>query len=175
MHPPVPEVYDLKLSEKSVFDASMVERASALAKELRLSQEGAAKMLASIEAENAAQLDLQREANLPNGALWKARVAQYEADALEAPDLGAGDPAKLEKLAATAQRVAQELGGKDLMDMLGATGMGSHPVFLRLFTTIAQKFSEGEFVKPSAAPSAGSVSDPALILFGGSQKPAAQE
>lgn len=165
--PVVPETYQLTLAENSTLDASLLERASSLAKELQLTNEAAQRVVSAVESELAAQLEVIRAADAPLGELWKARVAQYESDALADPDLGAGNRAQLEKVAQRATLVAEKFGGKELLDFLGTTGAGSHPVFLKMFgVKLFKAFGEGEFVQPTAIPAADR-RNPADVLYGG--------
>lgn len=164
--PVVPETYSLKLAENSTTDATLLERASSLAKELSLTNEAAQRVVDAVESELTANLEAVRAADLPNGVAWKARVAQYEADALADPALGAGDPAKLELVAQRARLVAEKVGGKDILEFLGATGLGSSAPFLKMFgVKMFADYGEGSFVLPSAVGKPGS-NDPAEVLYG---------
>lgn len=164
--PVVPETYTLKLAENSTTDASLLERASSLAKELKLTNDAAQRVVDAVESELTTTLESVRAADAPNGVAWKARVAQYEADALKDPEIAAGDPAKLELVAQRARLVAEKVGGKEILEFLGATGLGSSPPFLKMFgVKMFADYGEGSFVVPNAVGKPGS-NDPAEILYG---------
>lgn len=164
--PVVPETYTLKLAENSTTDATLLERASSLAKELSLTNDAAQRVVDAVESELTANLEAVRAADLPNGVAWKARVAQYEADALADPTIAAGDPAKLELIAQRARLVAEKVGGKEILEFLGATGLGSSAPFLKMFgVKMFADYGEGSFVLPSAVGKPGS-NDPAEVLYG---------
>lgn len=165
--PTVPETYALTLPEDAALDASILERTASLAKELKLTNDSAQRVVTAIAAEAQSQLDVIKAAESPGGEAWKARVQQYETDALEAADLGNNDPARLQQVAIRAKQVAEKIGGKGILEFLNLTGAGSHPEFLRMFgVRIYNAFGEGEFTTPGAVGPVGS-KDPAAILFGG--------
>lgn len=169
--PVAPEAYTLTLADGSVLDPAFLERAGSLAKELALPNEAAQKVVAMAESELTTHLEALRAADAPNGVAWKARVEQYERDALADPLLGNGDRAQLDKIALQARLVAEKVGGKEILDFLGATGMGSSAPFLKMFgVTLHKAFGEGEFVQPGAATKPGS-KDPAEVLFGAKSAP----
>lgn len=143
----VPDKYELKLPDGSKHEATLVERTAADARELGLDQKAAEKLLAQ-RVKDADALAKSREDALasikPGGVVWEKRDADWQAASLKDPDLGAGDPAKLDVSIEKVQQALERFGDQELRDDLKASGWGSKPSVLRLLAKIGRAMGEGE-------------------------------
>ncbi len=152
--PVVPEKYDLKLPAGSLLDPARVEKISLYAKENKLSNEQAQKIL---ERESDAQLDFLRRQNEE----LKAKAEQWIADVASDPELG-GDNSK-EKIE-IAHRNIKRHASPAFQQILSSTGVGNHPEFLRYAYKNGLRDGEDKLVVPGSQPAGGFV-DPADILY----------
>jgi hypothetical protein len=148
----VPDKYDLKLPEDSVFDEALFEKAAPVYKELGLSQEQAQKVTDFISAEATALTQLYLDAQQPGGAAWEERVTAWESEAKKHPELGGGDEAKFKVNVELAKRVLVTYFPKEVHDVLYKTGYASHPAFLRALVKIGQASSEDSLIVPRGDP-----------------------
>lgn len=156
--PAAPEKLDLKLPEKSTLDPSALETTTAIASELKLSPDGATKVLGLVDQVAAAHAakaiaDWQKSQTV-GGADWERRNGEYKAAALKDPELGAGDPKKLEQAAALGTRALATWFPKDIIDTIRAAGLESHPGLLKGLVKLGRAMKEDEFIV--APPSASS-------------------
>lgn len=131
--PEVPESYDLKMPEGVELDKAAADEFTAIAKELKLSAEGAQK-LADVGAKMA-QRQAEAHANLVES--W---VEQVKTD----KEIG-GD--KLDENLAVARKAIETFGTPELKDVLNATGLGNHPAVIKAFYKAGKAISEDAFVK----------------------------
>lgn len=131
--PEVPESYDLKMPEGVELDKAAADEFTAIAKELKLSAEGAQK-LADVGAKMA-QRQAEAHANLVES--W---VEQVKTD----KEIG-GD--KLNENLAVARKAVDAFGTPELKDFLNATGLGNHPALIKAFYKAGKAISEDAFVK----------------------------
>lgn len=133
-----PDVYEFKPHDSGFsFDKEVLEAFSGTAKELKLTNEGAQKVLDSIAPALVAQS--QRHVNTLNQQWIDATTADAE--------IG-GD--KLEASLASARK-ALTLGTPELRKLLGpaaegGSGFGNHPEVIRFLATIGKALSEDKFV-----------------------------
>lgn len=134
--PEVPESYDLKMPEGVELDKAAADEFTAIAKELKLSAEGAQK-LADVGAKMA-QRQAEAHANLVES--W---VEQVKTD----KEIG-GD--KLDENLAVARKAVDAFGTPELKEFLNATGLGNHPALIKAFYKAGKAISEDAFVKGTA-------------------------
>ena len=150
--PKVPETYALVLPEKSLLDPKALDRVTADAKALGFTENGQAqKVLDIAHREVSETLQALEAANKPDGALYKARVAEWEKAALAHKELGNGDPAALKTIALRARLLVQEY-GPEAGAILDETGYGSRPEVLLLFARLSKAFAERPSPIPARAP-----------------------
>jgi hypothetical protein len=141
-----PESYDLKPGEDSPLGEADVAAVAALAKDLGLSQENAAKVLAHqdqvVRTAQEARDSFHKETFTQTRTQW---VAEIKADA----EFGG---ANLDKTVAAAKAVLERFDtDKSLRTALDGTGFGDHPALVRLFARVGAAMSEdGTQIKPSA-------------------------
>lgn len=125
--PKAPEKYDLKLSENSLLEPSVIDEVAAIAREQGLSNEQAQERIGQIEK----QAEERREANIK--AWEKAVLADKE--------IG-GDNFKTTH--ANVARFAAKFAPKDspIAALLHRTGFGSHPAVVRLMNDIGKAMAE---------------------------------
>lgn len=162
--PVVPEQYDVKLPDGSPLDVAIVERTTALARELGLGNEAAQTLLDKMAGEETDRLAAQTkaaEADLaawkPGGESWKARDDGWRADALKDPEIG-GSPEKLQASVTLAHRGLAALvspeKAKQVTDFFEETGYGSHPMVLSILAAAGRKTQEGALVFGAGVPPA---------------------
>lgn len=134
--PEVPENYEFKMPEGVAVDKDAADEFTAIAKELKLSQEDAQKV-ADVGAKMAQR---QIEAHTKLVESW---VEQVKTD----KDIG-GD--KLAENLAVARKAMEEFGTPELKDVLNSTGFGNHPAVVKAFYKIGLAISQDGFVKGSA-------------------------
>lgn len=128
-----PEAYEFKPVEGAEFQPAVLEAFADVAKELDLTQDNAQKVLAKV---GPVMAKVQAEAVQKLRTEW---VEQTQGD----KDIGG------EKLAANvalAQKAVTQFGTPELKALLGQTGLGNHPEFVRAFAKIGQAISEDKVV-----------------------------
>lgn len=143
--PVVPESYDLKLPENALLDAKALEGVSEFAKELKLSNEQAQKLL---ERENAAvqsYAQAQTEQRQQDITAWEGEITADK-------EFG-GDHLKesLESAKGVLKRFDPDGGVLELLDQ---SGYGSHPKVLRFLARIG-KASKEDTIHKGGAPTGG--------------------
>lgn len=135
--------YELKIAEGKKVEASLIERTTAQARELGLSNETAQKLFDSRVKEHEELV----AAIQPGGALWEARDAEWRAAALKdkalSPD---GTQASLDTSVEKVQQVLAKFGDDELRGALKVSGQGSHPAVLRFLAKIGRAMGEGEII-----------------------------
>lgn len=144
----VPDKYEFTVPEGMELDTAAVGQFEAIAKELKLPQATAQKLVDL----HAQTVKAQAEAH--------ARTVSEWADAVKTDkDIG-GD--KLAENLAAGRKVLDTFGTPALRTYLDATGLGNHPELVRLMAKIGKGLSEDTFVKGGNASSA---TDPASVMF----------
>lgn len=146
--PVVPEAYEFPMPEGVELDTAAAEQFTAVAKELKLDQATAQKVI-DVGVKMAQR---QAEAHAKQVEQWTESV---KAD----KDVG-GD--KLTENLGIARKALDTFGTPELKDVLNATGLGNHPEIIRAFYKVGKAISEDGFVT-GRAPGAGS--DPAKTMF----------
>lgn len=134
-----PEKYeDFKLPEGLKADPEKMATATALFKELNLSQEGAQKLVDLYAAE------LTAAAEAPINA-WMELRKEWQKTVTNDPEIGG----KLKEVRTTIARAIDTLPqalAKDFREALDLTGAGDHPAFIKAFYAFAQQRTEGRHV-----------------------------
>lgn len=138
----VPENYDLKLSEGSLIDSARVDEIKAYAKENKLTNEEAQKILAQDETAVQRFLKSEQDAFESRKAKW---IDEIKAD----KDIGAENAPKAAELTS---RFIQRFGDPEFQKVLETTGLGNHPGLVKMLYRGLQAtdFGEGSFVIPGA-------------------------
>lgn len=144
--PKPPEKYELKLADGAAITPDVIEKTSAVAKELGLSNEHGQKVLDHVNATVAARLDAIQKSEAPDGEAWTKRVDGWESAALADPELGKGDPKQFEAVAAQAKAALTKFFPPEVAEFLQQTGFGSHPGVIKGFHKIAKAMGEATFV-----------------------------
>lgn len=152
----VPDKYDLKLPDKSVLDATALERTTAIARELGLSDTAnAQKVLDFVDKEvGAARAAVAADWEPGKGAAWLKQDTDYKAAALADPVLAGGKPEQLAANVDLAKRVLAKFGDAASIAFLEQSGLGSHPGALSLLVKIGKAMGEGSLVLPQTTPPA---------------------
>ena len=137
----VPDTYEFQIPEGAVFDQTMADDFTPLAKDLGLTQENADKLVGFF-AEKAIPHLQQQFTN----QLVEAQAAQQAkwAEAAKGDEEFGGD--KFDENAATAKAVLQKLGTPELTAFLNETGLGDHPEVIRFFYRVGKSISEDSLV-----------------------------
>ncbi|HEX7828643.1 MAG TPA: hypothetical protein VF787_03270 [Thermoanaerobaculia bacterium] len=159
-----PDKYEFKLPAGEKVDPAVVERTTAIARELGLSNDAGQKLLdatlAEIKTVNAAQV----EANKPGGTRWSETQAQWKADALKDAEIG-GTEEKLANSVELAQKVLAQFGGPATAKFLNESGLGSHPEAIRLLSKIGAAMSESTLILAPSSQKPGKL-PPKTAMYG---------
>ncbi len=148
----VPEKYALTKPDGSLLSDKALERASEVAKALKLATDTDAQSVLSLADEMAREVITPSEAaRQPDGAVHKALVAQYNAEALAHPSLGNGDAVALEKKALNAGLILNQF-APELAPILKASGLAGKAEMLLLLNRIHDAFSEKALARPDGTP-----------------------
>lgn len=146
--PQVPESYEFKMPEGVELDATAAEQFTAVAKEMKLTQDQAQKL-----AEIAAGIQQRgKEAHANAVTSWT--------EATKADKEFGGD--KLQENLAIAKQALDRFGTPELKDVLNASGLGNHPEVVRAFYRAGKLLSE-DTVHSGRAP--GAATDIAKVMF----------
>lgn len=146
--PEVPETYEFEMPEGVELDATAAEQFTAIAKDLKLTQEQAQKL-----AEVAAGIQQRgKEAHANAVVTWT--------EATKADKEVGGE--KLQENLAVARKALDRFGTPELRDVLNASGFGNHPEFVRAFYRAGKLLSE-DTVHQGRAP--GAPNDMAKTMF----------
>lgn len=146
--PVVPEKYEYTLPDGLAADAAIVERTSAIARDLGLGNDAAQKLLEkglASEKEATAQRDAIIASWQKGGAEYVKRDETWKAQALADKDLGGGDSAKFAVHIEKAQQALAKY-GPELKSYLDETGLGSHPAAIKFLSRVGAAMSEGAMV-----------------------------
>ena len=153
--PKVPDTYAFVVPDKSLLDPKATDRLTADAKALGFTENGPAQRLLDIAHREVSEtLKTLEAANAPGGALYTAKVAEWEKVALAHKELGNGDPNALKTHALRGRLLVQEL-GPELGAELDKTGWGSKPEVLLFLTRVAARFAERPSPVPAKGPAVG--------------------
>lgn len=142
----VPDKYNLKLPEKTILQADILERTAATARNLGLQDDAAAQQVVDfLDKEVASHVQAITEAHAPGGTEWTKNVEAWEAAALADKEIG-GTADALKATASRAQRVLKTYFPPSVAQMLHNTGYGSHPDVLRALNKIAQAIGEDKLI-----------------------------
>ncbi len=150
----LPDKYELKMPEGMELDSAMLEQATPLFKELKLTGEQAQK-LSDLYANKVAtgrkeQLDA-----------WNGILDGWRESAKSDPEIGG---AKFGENVGTAKAALDKFGTPELKKALDDYGMGNHPEMIRLLARVGKALSEDRLVDGKSG--AGSP-DPAKVLYPG--------
>lgn len=157
--------YDLKLSAGQKFaDQAVVERTTAKARALGLSNEAAQVLLDATVAEVDLQLVAQTEAMKPGGELWKQVQAQWKAASLADQDIG-GTEEKLAKTVEMAQKPINRFATAETAKYFRDSGLGSHPEMIRFLAKIGAAMSESTLIQAPSTVRDESKKPPARRMY----------
>lgn len=154
----VPEKYDFKVPEGMTLDTALVAKVEPIFKELKLTQEGAQKLVDSFAEYRKADAQAQTDA-------WAKTQQEWIASLKDDKDFGGTNfDANLGK----AQTAVALLEGKvpGFRDMLKATGMDNNPHMVRGFAELGKMMAEDKF--ETGQGSAKADDSPAKRMFGNS-------
>lgn len=160
----VPEKYDLKPPEGMQLDEVLLGEFEPLAKELKLTNDGAQKLVETMMPKVVARVVEQQQ------AAWEQTLESWVGEINADKEIG-GDNLKATKEAA--EKALARFGSKDLTAMLGyrtaenpkGLGLGNHPELVRVFAKIGKAMSEDTFHNSNS--NASGVKDAADVMFGG--------
>lgn len=156
---PAEITYSLTLPENAAIDAAVLERTTAIARELGLSNEHAQKTLNLVNQEAASLVDARVKAAVealqPGGEAWAKQLADWKTETLADPSLGKTEPertAAIQKGHALVGKYA-EASPKDadtFKAFLNDSGLGNHPAANRFFAWLGKAMDEGSLHLPDA-------------------------
>ena len=149
--PVVPEKYEFKAPEGREFDQSVIDQFSEVAKELKLTQEGAQKVIDKLGSAFA-----EKQTNT-----LEAAKTEWVKSATADKEFG-GE--KLNENLATAKKALDTFGTPELRALLNESGLGNHPEIIRAFYRAGKQISEDRFV-PGGIGGSGAARDPAKSLY----------
>lgn len=137
--PVVPEKYELKLPESTMFDAAALEGIGAFAKDLGLSSEAAQKL---VERDSKMLDNFAEHVETLAETEHKERVATWRQSVEKDPELG-GE--KFKETQFLADKAVRMFTTPELKQALNETGLGNHPELVRMFVKIGKAISEDSF------------------------------
>lgn len=144
---PPPVEYNLTLPEGSAQDPAVVERTTAIVRELGLSPDHAQKVLGLVTQEAASHASAAVEENmksyLPGGAGWVRLHEEAEVETLKAYG---GDPAKMADGKRKATVVAARFGTPEALDRLATTGSMTLTDMVLILDRLHGQFSEDKLI-----------------------------
>jgi len=149
--PVVPEKYEFKAPEGREFDPAVLEQFSEVAKELKLTQEGAQKVIDKL-----GNAFAEKQANTLETA-----KAEWVQSATADKEFG-GE--KLNENLAVAKKALETFGTPELRALLNESGLGNHPEIIRAFYRAGKQISEDRFV-PGGIGGFSGARDPAKSLY----------
>lgn len=146
----IPEKYEFKAPEGVELDMEAVAEFEPIAKELKLNNEQAQKLV-----------DLQTKFVQKQHEQWDKTVETWVSDIKADKEIGG--QALTENVKA-AQRAISQFGTPELKAALDTSRMGSHPELVRVFARIGKAMADDTFVPAGKA--SGEKKSPEEILFG---------
>lgn len=138
--PVIPEKYEFKAPEGVTLDPVAVEAFSPIAKDLKLTNEQAQKLVDLQVAQSARALADQHVA-------WKAVTDKWAAEARSDKDIGG---AKFEENLGVASKAIDKFGTPELRKALSESGMGNHPAVVKFFVNVGRQLSEDTIASGNA-------------------------
>lgn len=134
--PKVPEKYNVKFPDKAALPKDVLERTTAKARELGLTKDEHAQQLLDFV--------LGEAQSIEDGAVKTHgdRLKQWEQEALDAADIGKGNPAHLSAVSARVGRLLQKFFPEKARALITEYGIGSNPDFIRGLSKIADLAKE---------------------------------
>ena len=157
--PVAPEKYDfskVELPKGVTLDQPLIDAVAPVLKELGISQENASKLVKA-QADYVAAAEVKREADFK---AWMATTVKGYQDTLK-KEWGASHDANL----TIAQRGMARLSGPEMKQILDDTGLGSHPLFVKMFYEVGKMVSEDK--PPNGATPPGARKSTAEVMYGG--------
>lgn len=153
----VPEKYDLKLPEDTLFDPAALEGIGAFARDLGLTQEEAQKL---VERDNALLGEFTKHIDTVRQTAWADQVKQW-ADTVQAdPELGG---ANFQQTKFYADKFMRTFATPAFREAVEKTGFGNHPELVRVIAKAGRMLGEDQ--PPTSGGGDGTHKDPAKILF----------
>jgi hypothetical protein len=146
--PAVPEKYEFNLPEGMPVDTEGLAAFEPIAKDLKLTQEQAQKLV-----------DLQVAAVTRQQEAQQAQVAQWLTDLKADKDLGG---ANLSTTAKNSSMAVERFGDQALKDLLNTTGLGNHPAFVRWAAKVGAAMAEDKVI-PAGGPTGTKKSAPDVM------------
>ena len=164
--PVVPEKYDLKLPTDSTLDPAIIERTATTARALGLDNAAGQKLLDSVASEFAARdTALLNQWEPMKGKAWIDRDTSWKAEALADKEIG-GTPEALATSATLAKQVVEKFFDPKITDFLRASGLGSHPEYIRGLARIGRGMSEGSLTLGASGAAGGVKKSAEATLYG---------
>ncbi len=140
--PATPEAYQLSYPEGYQLDESVLGQATGMFKELGLTQEQAQKLV-EFDAQRMAQANSPQAQEAAQAAALEAHNKQVDGwvDSLKSDNEFGG--AKFEENVGIAQKAMTSYGSPELTQLLDETGLGSHPLFVKLMHKVGRDLGEG--------------------------------
>lgn len=135
--------YEFKPKEGVEFDPPSLDKFTALAKELKLSPEGAQQIV-----------DLASEMELAHATAHAETVKGWLNEVKADKELGGDKLAENLAVARKTFSLLPEAQAKELKGLLNQTGLEAHPAFFRLFHAVGKALSEDSFVPGGKQPPA---------------------
>jgi hypothetical protein len=132
--PAVPETYTLQVPDGLTLDEAVLGEFTGVAKELKLSNEQAQKL---VDLQSKVTLKATEDAR----AEYQAMKASWETDAKKM----LGNEAN--KQLALAAKARDKFGSSGLTEILNQSGLGSHPEVIKFFVSVGKAISEDTFAE----------------------------
>lgn len=160
----VPEKYELKVPEGFEVDDALLGEFEPLAKELKLTNDGAQKLVETMMPKVVNRLMEQ------NQKAWASTLESWVGQIKSDKEIGGEN---LKGSTEAAERALAKFGTPELSALLGyrtdknqaGLGLGNHPELVRVFARIGKAMAEDTFHNASTA--ASGAKDPAEVMFGG--------
>jgi hypothetical protein len=157
----VPESYTIALPEGSSLDAAALERTAAIARELGLPDDASAqKVLTLVHEQVAAATDALLTSHAPGGEAWTKQVDAWREETLKDTSLGK-TPAERQAAIQRGHNVFKKMAEQypedaaAIKSFIEDSGLGDHPVAVKLFARIGAMAGETPVVQPNAGPATG--------------------
>jgi len=147
--PVVPEKYTLALPDGSLLSPAALERVTAAAKALKVTNDADAQALVGLaHAEAADVIATYEAAHKPGGTVHAEIVKQYEKASLDHPEIGNGNPLALERAALKAGLVLNKF-APELAPVLRETGLAAAPEMLLFLSRLHDSMGEKALAMPT--------------------------
>lgn len=137
----VPDKYEFNLPEGVELDEAKAEEFSAIAKEVKLSNEDASKFVGLYT-------KAQAEAFEAQVATWNKQLDEWKEAATKDEEFGG---AKFQESVGNAKRALDVFGNEKLKEALNQSGMGNHPEIIRMLSKVGAAAGDDSFVFGKAA------------------------